>query len=72
MTRDSMNNKVLRVDLTEYRPYIEMLREQLNKDGAYRMSLTDAVKIAVEGTLERLVPDVVITRARKRYIEIKF
>lgn len=67
-----MAKKVLRVDLTEYRPYIEMLRERLNKDGVFRMSLTDAVKIAVEGALERLVPDVVITRARKRYIEIKF
>lgn len=65
-------DKVLRVDLTEYRPYIEMLRERLNEDGCFRMSLTDAVKIAVEGALERLVPDVVITRARKRYIEIKF
>jgi hypothetical protein len=67
-----MNDRVLRIDLTEYRPWIEMLRDRLNEDGVYQMSLTDAVKIAIEGALERLVPDVVITRTRKRYIEIKY
>jgi hypothetical protein len=67
-----MKDGVLRIDLTEYRPWIEMLRDRLNEDGVYQMSLTDAVKIAIEGALERLVPDVVITRTRKRYIEIKY
>lgn len=68
-----MNSKrTLRVDLTVYRPYIEVLRDRLNEDGCFKMSLTDAVKIAIEGALERLVPDVVVTKARKKYIEINF
>jgi hypothetical protein len=46
--------------------------DRLNEDGAYRMSMTDAVKIAVEQAVERLVPDVVITRTRKKYIKIPF
>lgn len=62
----------LRVELTEYRPYIELLQECLNEDGAFKMSMTDAVKIAVEQALERLVPDVKITKARKLYVKIPF
>lgn len=38
----------LRIDLTEYRPYIETLRDKLNENGVYEMSLTDTVKIAIE------------------------
>jgi hypothetical protein len=63
---------ILRIDLTDYRPYIGLLVDRLNDDGAYRMSMTDAVKIAVEQAVERLVPDVVITRTRKKYVKIPF
>ena len=67
-----MCHRILRIDLSEYRPYIEQLQEKLNEDGANKMSMTDAVKIAVEQALQRLVPDVVIRKTRKRYIHIPF
>ena len=62
----------LRIDLTEYRPYIETLCDRLNEDGVYRMSMTDAVKIAIEKAVERLLPDVEINKTRKKYIRINF
>lgn len=64
--------KKLRIDLTDYRPYIETLTDALNKDGVYRMSLTDAVKIAIEKAVEKILPDVEINKTRKKYIEINF
>ena len=62
----------LRVDVTEYRVYIEALADALNERGAYRMSLTDAVKIAIEKAVEKLMPDVELKKTRKKYIEINF
>lgn len=62
----------LRIDLTDYRPYIETLVDKLNQDGVYKMSMTDAVKIAIEKAVEKLLPDVEIKKTRKKYIEIKF
>lgn len=38
----------LRLDLSDYRVYIEALQDKLNEDGAYTMSMTDAVKIAIK------------------------
>lgn len=64
--------RTLRIDLTDYRAYIETLRNRLNEDGVYTMSLTDAVKIAIEKAVEKLLPDVEIKKTRKKYIEIKF
>jgi len=61
-----------RPDLTDYRPYIETLRDKLNEDGVYVMSLTDAVKIAIEKAVEKLLPDVEIKKTRKKYIKINF
>lgn len=69
---DGGSVKVLRVDVTEYRPYIEVLADALNERGVYRMSLTDAVKIAIEKAVENLLPDVEIKKTRKKYIEINF
>lgn len=40
----------LRIELTDYRPYIEMLQDKLNEDGIYKMSMTDAVKIAINNS----------------------
>lgn len=64
--------QTLRIDLTDYRPYIMALVDRLNKDGVYTMSMTDAVKIAIEKAVENLLPDVEVNKTRKKYIEIKF
>ena len=66
------HNQALRVDLTSYRPIIMALVDRLNQDGVYKMSMTDAVKIAIEKAAENILPDVKINRTRKKYIEIKF
>ena len=63
---------MLRIDLTEYEIYIRALQDRLNEDGAYKMSMTDAVKIAIEKALTHLVPDVQINKTRKKYINIPF
>ncbi|HJS17323.1 MAG TPA: hypothetical protein VJ785_01145 [Anaerolineales bacterium] len=62
----------LRIDLTDYRPYIQALQDRLNADGLYTMSMTDAVKIAIEKAVEKLLPDVEIKKTRKKYIKINF
>lgn len=62
----------LRIDLTDYRPYIQALQDRLNEDGLYTMSMTDAVKIAIEKAVENLLPDVTIKKTRKKYIKINF
>lgn len=64
--------KKLRVDLTGYRPYIELPVDRLNERGVYKMSLTDAVKIAIEKAVEGVLPDVEIKKTRKKYVEINF
>ncbi|HLA88156.1 MAG TPA: hypothetical protein VJL10_09045 [Anaerolineales bacterium] len=61
-----------RPDLTDYLPCIEALADKLNEDAIYKMSRTDAVKIALEKALEKVVPDVVINKKRKRYIKLDF
>jgi hypothetical protein len=67
-----MERSALRIDLTDYREYIQALRDRLNEDGAYKMSMTDAVKICIEQAAERLMPDVKVNKTRKRYIKIPF
>jgi hypothetical protein len=64
--------KKLRIDLTDYWPFLEVLRDRLNKDGMYTMTLTDAAKIAIERSMESLAPDVKITKTRKKYIRLEF
>jgi len=64
--------QTLRIDLTDYRPYIQALQDRLNEDGVYTMSMTDAVKIAIEKAVENLLPDVIINKTRKKYIKINF
>jgi len=64
--------RTLRIDLTNYRPYIEALQDRLNEDGLFTMSMTDVVKIAIEKAVERMLPDVVINKTRKKYIKINF
>lgn len=61
-----------RPDLSDYLPYVEALRDKLNEDALYSMSLTDAVKIAVERSVEKVLPQVVVNKKRKKYIKINF
>jgi hypothetical protein len=63
---------VLRPDLTEYRPYVEMLKDALNEDGIHAMTLTDAVKIAIEKAVSSYHPDIEIKRKRKIYQTLLF
>lgn len=63
---------MLRIDLTDYQPYIQALQDKLNEDGLYNMSMTDAVKIAIEKAVEKLLPDVEIKKTRKKYVKINF
>jgi len=63
---------MLRINLSDYRVYIQALQDKLNEDGLYKMSMTDAVKIAIEKAVENLLPDVEIKKTRKRYIKINF
>ena len=61
-----------RPDLTDYLPCIDALTDRLNEDAIYKMSRTDAVKIAIEKALEKVVPDVVVNKKRKKYIRLEF
>ena len=62
----------LRIDLTEYQIYIQALQDKLNEDGAYQMSMTDAVKMCIEKAVEKLLPNVEIKKTRKKYVKINF
>jgi hypothetical protein len=64
--------RTFRPDLTDYLPYVEALRDRLNEEAVYPMSLTDAVKIAVERSIEKVLPQVVVNKKRKKYIRLEF
>lgn len=72
MKYHSSIDKKYRPDLSDYLPYIETLVDKLNEDALYKMSRTDAIKIAIEKALEKVVPDVVVNKTRKRYIRLEF
>ena len=57
-----------RPDLSEYEIYVMALVDRLNEDSAFKMTKTDAVKMAIEKAVKNLLPDVVIKPKRKRYI----
>lgn len=63
---------VTRIDLSDYRPYIEVLTDRLNRDSLNKMSMTDAVKIAIEGAMQKIAPDVMIVKTRKKYERLNF
>lgn len=63
---------MFRPDLSNYEQYVEILTEKLNEDALFKMSKTDAVKIAIEKALQSLVPDVVINKKRKIYQTLNF
>jgi hypothetical protein len=60
--------KKFRPDLSEYEIYVLALVDKLNEESVYRMSKTDAVKLAIEKAVKSLLPDVVIKPKRKRYV----
>lgn len=64
--------KKFRPDLSEYEIYVELLVDKLNEEGLYKMNKTDAVKVAIEKAVEKLLPDVEIRKTRKKYIKINF
>lgn len=70
--KDISMKRTFRPDLTDYIPYIEALTDKLNEDGLEKMSRTDAVKIAIERSAEKLLPSLVINKIRKKYIRLDF
>ena len=60
-----------RPDLSDYEIYVMALVDELNKESAYRMTKTDAVKLAIEKAVRTLLPDIVIKPKRKRYIRLE-
>jgi hypothetical protein len=66
-----MKNK-FRPDLSEYEIYVMALVDKLNEESLHKMSKTDAVKMAIESAVKKILPDIVIKPKRKRYITIPF
>ena len=66
-----MYNPKTRIDLTEYRLYLDMLCERLNEDAIYRMNRTDLVKLLIEKAMKNYCPDVVVKPRRKAYIRLE-
>ena len=64
--------KKFRPDLTDYDFLIMALVDKLNENGVYRMSKTDAVKIAIEKAVKNILPDIIVKPKRKRYIRLNF
>ena len=62
-----MTKYAFRPDLTDYLPYIQALADKLNEESVLKMSLTDAVKIAIELACKNVLPDVRIVKKRKLY-----
>lgn len=61
------HRRKFRPDLSDYEILIMALVDKLNE--IYKMSKTDAVKLAIEKAVKSVLPDVVIKPKRKRYIE---
>lgn len=61
-----------RPDLSDYDFLIMALVDKLNENGLYKMSKTDAVKIAIEKAVKAVLPDVVVKPKRKRYEKLEF
>lgn len=65
-----MTTPITRPDLTDYRVYIDVLRDRLNQDSVYRMSVEDLMKLLIEKAMKEYCPDVVVVPIRKRYVTI--
>ena len=64
--------KKFRPDLSEYEIYILALVDKLNEESMFKMSKTDAVKMAIEKAVKNVLPDVVMKPKRKRYEALKY
>ena len=62
---------LFRPDLSDYEVYVLALVDCLNVDAAFKMSKTDAVKLAIEKAVKQLLPDVEIKPKRKRYVTLE-
>ena len=62
----------LRIDLTDYEPYIDVLVARLNRDSIRKMSRPDVIKILIERAMEKVEPDFKITKTRRLYETLKF
>ena len=62
--------KQFRPDLSDYEIYVMALVDKLNEDAAFKMSKTDAVKLAIEKAVRNLLPEVEIKPKRKRYVPL--
>lgn len=51
--------------------YVMALVDRLNENAVYKMSKTDAVKMAIEKAVKNILPDVEIKPKRKRYVTLE-
>jgi len=61
-----------RPDLTEYEYFVSLLTDKLNEESVFKMSKTGAVKITIEKALEKLCPNVIVNKKRKKYVKFDF
>ena len=59
-------------DLSDYRIYVELLVDELNKEALFRMNLTDVIKILIEQKMAERLPDVVVNKKRTVYQILEF
>ncbi|GAB4582142.1 MAG: hypothetical protein Fur0022_48980 [Anaerolineales bacterium] len=60
-----MKKYSFRPDLTDYLPYVQAMADKLNEESILKMSLTDAVKIAIELACKNILPDIRFEKKRK-------
>lgn len=70
MASDETMKGKFRPDLSEYEIYVMALVDKLNDGSVFKMSKTDAVKLAIEKAVKNLLPDVEIKPKRKRYVAL--
>jgi hypothetical protein len=67
-----MDAPEFRPDLTDYRVYVEFLRDEVNESGWNNLSLTDVVKACIEDVLARKATGVKIVRTRKTVVHVEY
>ncbi len=71
MRTSKLKQHTFRLDQTEYLPHLETLTDKLNKESILKMSMTEAVKIAIEMACKNVLPDVRIEKKRRLYQTLK-
>lgn len=72
MRTSKLKKHTFRPDLTENLPYIEALTDKLSEESILKMSMTGAVKIAIEMACKNVLPDVRVEKKRKLYQTLRF